>query len=665
MTHTDLRAPSAPTPWLAQVLFCARIAPDGRLEPVEGMAAKLTAAVRNTLAPLVRHVVVSADQPGLNGDSVRMEGARSLPLIRAQTLHEAMDSLQRAYRLDEFTGQVRRAWAEEALCRAVKARDRGYLVLIGKAGAGKTALLRRLLSEGALEADGSCWVPATHFVRGSGQRDTPTVFIAELIARLRAAIAGSDEAHMDEAQEFETVLDRAAAVATGYGKRCVIVVDGVDEAFGRGRRSAGEFGRFFPRADRLPKGLVILLSSRPDEDYLLEDLAGPEVSRLDLSRHADACNADISALLRQRANRLAPDRHERLVARLAGNFALTRCLLEEARDQPDALERWAADPAAFPASIDEWLERQWLMMERAALGKGVSPDSLLAVLGLIVLAARDLTRIELANVLGTLGLPRSPLPKLPSPLEDSPLRGCLEEVDLTTVLELVSPIISASGKSAHRRETDGLRLVNIAFDDWIEQRLDARRWRRALHQVLAWACAFHSDGRFAALHDYALHALGFHLIFAGHARLACTVLHGRQSAYAGLRACAARRLLADTGSSESDAADRLHRLAEWAMHDDYLVQALEQELAQRRERLASATGKPSGKAHKRLEKTGAKLARARAGAAASQQHLAYFIHEHGYRVVDVARSSGYCLPTAAPVTTAAPPEELPSPAQPA
>ncbi len=138
--------------------------------------------------------------------------------------------------------------------------DAGYLLLVAGPIFGKSAFITYLIRSSGDPI-------AHHFIKsGQGDWDVPELILESLTAQLRwifALPARDNERNMVPAARFNTVLDRASK-RLDAGQRTVVLVDGLDEAFGpHGRFTGTALPGVFPR--ELPAGIRIVLRSRPGE----------------------------------------------------------------------------------------------------------------------------------------------------------------------------------------------------------------------------------------------------------------------------------------------------------------------------------------------------------------------------------------------------------------
>jgi hypothetical protein len=152
------------------------------------------------------------------------------------------------------------------------------------------------------------------------------------------------------------------------GQRCVLIVDGLDEAFGRDGRYAGVVlpGPYLPA--RPPDGVKIILTSRPGNDHL-SWLADPTLCDWHNLDPGAADNLDdIADYLRRESDRRGLGLEGSLVAALRDRSeGCFMAAVQYLRDRPGLaaeLDAWRADPCIIPRGLDGWLEGLWSRLTR-------------------------------------------------------------------------------------------------------------------------------------------------------------------------------------------------------------------------------------------------------------------------------------------------------------
>ena len=278
---------------------------------------------------------------------------------------------QQARWLEERShGVVGRGYVEEALDRFVAGHPRGYFIIEGGPGQGKTAVAAQISSSRRL---------AHHFISRTGRRNDARLILASFIDQLEAGRTREDLASMsldDLTNRFDEALVRAQATRTPL----LLVVDGLNEM------SAGEFDDLpFLPADNLPTGVFFLVTSQPGDQltrlaerlstiptriYSLPALEPDEVRKLILTRRPKVSGAMVDEL--SRASR--------------GNPLYVKAAL-------DALEQSGhLDTAQLPAAVEGYFRRATRDLPANPL--------LTRVLGLLAVSRKGLTLRELSELTG-------------------------------------------------------------------------------------------------------------------------------------------------------------------------------------------------------------------------------------------------------------------------
>lgn len=170
--------------------------------------------------------------------------------------------------------------AARELRRALALLDRGYVAVSGSAGGGKSTLVQDVL-----EADPAVvLVPYFAFLPdGEGptrERGEALPFYRSVVGRLDRVFPGRGSLGIENARHGREALRRHMASAHEQflvaGVKTVLLVDGLDHVQ-REPDLAQSILRELPEADEIPRGFLIVLSSRPEA--LLADAVGPVVSR--------------------------------------------------------------------------------------------------------------------------------------------------------------------------------------------------------------------------------------------------------------------------------------------------------------------------------------------------------------------------------------------------
>jgi WD40 repeat protein len=139
----------------------------------------------------------------------------------------------------------------------LQVRDRGWLLLTGSPGLGKSAIFNHWL--GLRERAG---LPAAfHFIRrGIHNWADPAVVRASLAAQIERDFPEQRDADADPAQRLEQLLHRVSAVLEERRHELVLLVDGLDEAMTLGGAD-NPIPRIFPH--ELPRRVFVFAASRP------------------------------------------------------------------------------------------------------------------------------------------------------------------------------------------------------------------------------------------------------------------------------------------------------------------------------------------------------------------------------------------------------------------
>ena len=285
------------------------------------------------------------------------------------------------YRYRDFVG---REWLAEqmetAIQQAVTEQGPAYILITGKPGAGKSAFVAHQVSRQV----GAVY----HFIRrGEGNLDDPDVLLNSLTAQLRRIYAlpmRVEEHQLSAADIFHRILKQVSRKLEN-GQHQTIWIDGLDEAFGPlGRFSDRSLSEFIP-LNGLPKGIVLILTSRPGGEHLnwLED---PE-QFFSISIDAQQKNSkeDIRAYLIRQNESLAlglrPEFLNQLVEASEGCFVAAVRYLHPNPNLKDVLAEWQLHPETIPKGLNGWLNWQWQWLLRAAKEQSIPEKALSGVLG--------------------------------------------------------------------------------------------------------------------------------------------------------------------------------------------------------------------------------------------------------------------------------------------
>ena len=379
---------------LEGVTISAQINADGTLFPVEGGFNKLLAAAKDKTLPRIHTIIVHPNQKDV---PVELSDPHSeLRVFKAWTLEEAVqrilvdeqtrwgeipDFREVLYRYREYVG---REWlsqqVEAAKENAVSEQGPAYILITGKPGTGKSAFVAHQVSNQA----GSVY----HFIhRGEGNLDDPEVLLNSLIAQLRRIYAipiRVEDHQLSAADTFHRILKQVSRKLE-KGQYQTIWIDGLDEAFGPlGRFSDRSLSELIP-LNGLPKGIVLVLTSRPGGEHLnwLED---PEqIFSISIDAQLKSSKDDIRAYLTVQNESLAlglkPEFLNQLVEASEGCFVAAVRYLHPNPHLKDVLAEWQLHPETIPKGLSGWLNWQWQWLLRAAREQNIPERTLIGVLG--------------------------------------------------------------------------------------------------------------------------------------------------------------------------------------------------------------------------------------------------------------------------------------------
>ena len=265
---------------------------------------------------------------------------------------------------------VGRADADGALDEFLKVRPRGYFIVRGGPGQGKTAYSAHLVkSRGYVH----------HFISRSGGRSDGRLILASLLAQLRRDLGMPSSAAA--LPELAKLCDESLAhLASSRREPLVIVIDALDELSG----GTAEETTFLP-VETLPDRVYIVLTSRPNErlDVLQDRLFDVPFEVYGL-RPLDS--GEIRTLVEQ-GGRVMPEWHiERLVSASRGNPLYVQTALTVMQSDR------SLDTSELPAALDGYYRR--------ATRRLPETSPLHDVLGVLAVARKALTVRELAQIGG-------------------------------------------------------------------------------------------------------------------------------------------------------------------------------------------------------------------------------------------------------------------------
>jgi hypothetical protein len=267
---------------------------------------------------------------------------------------------------------VGREEVRQALDRFLAGHRRGYFLVRGGPGQGKTAVACHLVREHG-------WLH--HFVSRTGGRAEPRLILRSLIAQLSARVPAGVSLP-DGVPELTKALEDLLAGAAARHKPLVLVVDALDEL----PDAAGDELPFLVR-EGLPEGVYVVVTSRPGDrlDRLVAALFGVPHEVFDLGPLG---LPEMAAVLRASRPGLAQAEVERIADVCQGNPLYLRAVTQELGRNP------GFDLRDLPAGIEGFFRR-------ATAGVRDGPGGLLRdVLGLLAAARKPLSLRELAEITG-------------------------------------------------------------------------------------------------------------------------------------------------------------------------------------------------------------------------------------------------------------------------
>ena len=292
---------------------------------------------------------------------------------------------------------VGREFVDARLAAFLESHDRGYFVLEGEPGIGKTAWAAHLVTERRCLHHFN--VAAMGIVRPDQCLEN---LCAQIIARYQLGVtylpltAGKDGGYLDH-------LLRQASERLN-GQKLVIVIDAVDEV----QMPGGSVANVLYLPPSLPQGVYFVLTRRP-QPVLLETAPGTRLEPFALHADMPENQADLRAYLRWQTEKpeiaarlderdIAPACFvEELVERSGGNFMYLAYLL------PD-IAAGEYDPLALgrlPRGLRGYYQRFWRELEEAkGEGREAWTKFCKPVIGLLAAAGEPVSAAWMGRVLG-------------------------------------------------------------------------------------------------------------------------------------------------------------------------------------------------------------------------------------------------------------------------
>jgi serine phosphatase RsbU (regulator of sigma subunit) len=281
-------------------------------------------------------------------------------------------SVQREAIEEHIRRFVGRVAVSEALDRFLARAPRGYFLIRGAPGQGKSAVACHLIKSRG-------W--PHHLISRTGGRSDVRLVLRSLITQL-AAGKGSAEPLPESVPELAKALEDRLARASARSGRLVVVLDGLDELI-------EESGQDLPFlvTEGLPPNVYFVVTSRPGDrlDRLLEALHSTTHELHDLGPLEPP---EVATILRLQRPDLEDAKIELAAKASKGNGLFLRAVADELERNPDY------DLRELPASVEGFFRR-------ALSGLDGRRDPLLTdVLGLLATARKPLALRELAQITG-------------------------------------------------------------------------------------------------------------------------------------------------------------------------------------------------------------------------------------------------------------------------
>jgi serine/threonine protein phosphatase PrpC len=305
----------------------------------------------------------------------RTRPARKPRLRRAKPVSEAVSldyfSIQRAI-IERYTeGFVGRAQVAEALSRFQNRYKRGYFLIRGLPGQGKTAVACHLIRSGGL---------VHHIIRKGIQSDDEMV-LRSLLEQLWPEASGRPQLPGSVSKLTKALQDRLVQTASG-GERVALVIDGLDEL-----PESEPTDLPYLVTEGLPDGVYFVVTVRPGDrfDQLRDALRamGVRHEALDLE---PLSRVEIDGILRAHWPSLSAVEIDRIAEVAQGDALYLRGVIDELERAPDL------DLVRLPAEI-EGFYRLATGHIRERLNAALSD-----VLGLLAVARKPLTVGELSEI---------------------------------------------------------------------------------------------------------------------------------------------------------------------------------------------------------------------------------------------------------------------------
>jgi len=262
------------------------------------------------------------------------------------------------YIADKAEGFVGRQFLFQEIQAFIDTNPRGYFLLYGDPGIGKSAISAKLVKEHGY---------IHHFNIRAKHVNKADAFLSNICAQLIAVYNLNYPSLPPEATQDTSFLDHLlneVSEKTRQSGKCVIVVDALDEAEELSPRSGGNI-LFLP--DTLPAGIFIIATLRREKEKMQLRINIPEQMKRDLEQNESGNRADIAEYIQGRVRNPGLQayihRHQiddelfvgHLRDKAQGNFIYLRYVLPEIESghyQDLALDQ-------LPAGLENYYDDHW------------------------------------------------------------------------------------------------------------------------------------------------------------------------------------------------------------------------------------------------------------------------------------------------------------------
>jgi hypothetical protein len=304
----------------------------------------------------------------------QLEGGKVVPPATAEPddLSSHYFGAQREILRQHTRHFVGRKQVETALEQFLASQRRGYFLIRGVPGQGKTALACQLVKRLDL---------VHHFIDDRDGRADSRLILRSLLAQLLPR-AGAGASLPETIPELTKRFQDALSLLAAGQKPLLVVIDGLDEL----PAQTGELPPFLV-TDGLPEGVYVVVTSRPGDhfDRLLHELYAVEHQVHDLTALA---LDEIADILLERCPTLTAAQVERVAEACQGNPLYLLAAADELARNP------GFDLRDLPRGIEGFFRRATEPLRHA--GDSLGRD----VLGLLTVARKPLTLRELGQATG-------------------------------------------------------------------------------------------------------------------------------------------------------------------------------------------------------------------------------------------------------------------------